>query len=168
MADKRASDRRPTRLSCYDYSQNGLYFLTICTKHRQKILCDIIVGDGVLDVPETKLTQTGKIVEKYIHSINNVDKLSVEKYVIMPDHIHLILYIDDIDPIGTSRTPSPINSRIPKTISGFKRLCNKEIGKNIWQRSFHDHIIRDEKDYAARWDYIENNPALWLLGKDEI
>ena len=70
MADKRERDRRPTRLSCYDYSQNGLYFLTICTKHRQKILCDIVVGDGVLDVPEIKLTPTGKIVEKYIHSIN--------------------------------------------------------------------------------------------------
>jgi hypothetical protein len=93
-------------------------------------LCDVIVGDGVLDVPEIKLTQTGKIVEKYIHSINNVDKLSVEKYVIMPDHIHLILYIDDIDLFGTSRTPSPTNFRIPKTISGFKRLCDKEIGKN--------------------------------------
>jgi REP element-mobilizing transposase RayT len=120
-----------------------------------------------LDVPETILTSTGKIVEKYIHSINNVDKLSVEKYVIMPDHIHLILYIDDIDLFGTSRTPSPTNFRIPKTISGFKRLCNKEIGKNIWQRSFHDHIIRDEKDYITRWDYIDNDPTLWVLGKDE-
>ena len=162
------NDRRPTRLPCYDYSQNGLYFLTICTHNRQKILCDIIVGDGVLDVPEIKLTPTGKIVEKYIYSMNNVDKLSVEKYVIMPDHIHLILYIDDIDPFGTSRTPFPTNFRIPKTISGFKRLCNKEIGKNIWQRSFHDHIIRDEKDYITRCDYIDKNPTLWVLGRHII
>ena len=142
-----------------------MYFLTLCTQNREKILCDVIVGDGVLDVPKIKLTPTGKIVEKYIHSINNVEKVSVEKYVIMPDHIHLLLYIDDI--YGTSRTPSPTNSLVPKTISGFKRFCNKEIGRNIWQRSFYDHIIRNEKDFIEHLEYIDGNPEKWA-GKRQM
>ena len=62
----------------FDYSENGLYFLTICVKNRKKLLCNI-VGRGVLDAPKIELTSVGKIVEKYIHSINNAEKLTVEK-----------------------------------------------------------------------------------------
>ncbi len=86
--------------------------------------------------------------------------VSVEKYVIMPDHIHLLLFVDDIH--GVSRTPRPTNSIIARTISGFKRLCNKEIGKNLWQTSFFDHIIRNEEDYIKHCEYIDNNPVSWL------
>jgi REP element-mobilizing transposase RayT len=151
--------RKPLRKKEFDYSSNGLYFVTICVKNREKILCKI-VGGGVLDAPITELTETGKKVEKYILSINNAEKVTVEKYVIMPDHIHLLLFIDNL--VGTSGTPSPTNSVLSRTISGFKRLCNKEIGKPIWQRSFTDHIIRGEKDYLEHYRYIEENPILWV------
>ncbi len=86
--------------------------------------------------------------------------ISVDKYVIMPNHIHLILSITDFS-IGTSRTPSPTNSETSKFISTFKRFCNKEYGKNIWQRLSNDHIIRGEKDYQKIWEYIDTNVIRW-------
>lgn len=154
--------RKFMRMPTYDYSTNGLYFLTICVKNKEKLLCNI-VGDVVDAVPKTELTPVGKIVEKYIHSINNAKKLSVENYIIMPDHIHLLIYIDDI--YGTSKTPSPTNSLIPHMVSTFKRFCNREIGRNIWQRSYFDHIIRNEEDYIKHYNYIETNPLLWVDNK---
>ena len=157
--------RKHPRLQTFDYSENGMYFLTLCIKDKEKLLCNI-VGRGVLDTPSVLLTSTGKIVEKYIRSINNVEMVSVEKYVIMPDHIHLLLFVDNIH--GVSGTPRPTNSIIARTISGFKRLCNKEMGKNIWQTSFFDHIIRNEEDYKTHWRYIEDNPSMWIENKHLI
>ena len=155
--------RKPTRLKGYDYSTPEAYFVTICTQERKKILSNIIVGDGVLDVPQNILANYGEIANKYIKQMNGFYKhISVDKYVIMPNHIHFILSITDLK-IGTSRTPSPTNSEISKFISTFKRFCNREYGKNIWQRSFHDHIIRDEKDYQKIWEYIDTNPLKWEL-----
>ena len=155
--------RKPTRLKGYDYSTPEAYFVTICTQERKKILSNIIVGDGVLDVPQNILSNYGEIANKYIKQMNGFYKhISVDKYVIMPNHIHFILSITDLK-IGTSRTPSPTNSEISKFISTFKRFCNREYGKNIWQRSFHDHIIRDEKDYQKIWEYIDTNPLKWEL-----
>ena len=150
--------RKPTRLKNYDYSSCGAYFITICTRDKQKILCDI-VGDGAHDVPQIKLSQIGKIVEKYILSTNNIPELTVDKFVIMPNHIHLILLLQNEN--GTSRAPSPTNNKISHSISTLKRFVNKDVGYNVFQRSFHDHIIRDERDYLKIWNYIDTNPQKW-------
>ncbi len=151
--------RKPTRLKGYDYSEKGAYFITICT-HNRKCLLSNIVGDGVLDVPQNELTSYGQIAEKNINQLNEFyNYISVDKYVIMPNHIHLLLSITDSD--GTSRTPSPTGSIIPKFISTFKRFCNKECAENLWQRSYHDHIIRDEEDYRKIWEYIDTNEIKW-------
>ena len=153
--------RKRTRLKGYDYSTPGAYFITICAKDRKELLSEIIVGDGVLDVPQNILSDYGKIADKYINQLNNFyNHLSVDKYVIMPNHIHFILSITDLSN-GTSRTPSPTNSEIAKFISTFKRFCNKEYGENIWQRSSNDHIIRGEKDYQKIWEYIDTNVLRW-------
>ena len=158
MIKMKVPKRKPTRLINYDYSREGAYFITICTKDKQKILCDI-VGGGAYDAPLCKLTQAGQIAEKYILSTNNIEKLRVDKYVIMPNHIHLILCVENKE--GTSMAPSPTNSIISHSISTLKRFVNREIGENIFQRSFHDHIIRDEKDYLKIWNYIDTNPQKW-------
>lgn len=155
MSDKPI--RKPTRLKNFDYSAAGYYFITICTKEKQKILCDI-VGGGAHDAPKIVLSGTGEIVEKYILSSNNIDNLTVDKYVIMPNHIHLILAVENN---GMSRAPSPTNNIISHAISTLKRFVNKEVGRNIFQRSFHDHIIRGENDYREIWEYIETNPQKW-------
>ena len=162
--------RKPTRLKEYDYSQNGYYFITICVKDRKRILCNI-VGDGVYDIPKIKLYKCGEIVDKYIQKMDSkYDNIGIDKYVIMPNHIHLIIKIlnpikNNNDFCGTSQAPYPTNAIIPKYISLFKRYCNREIGENIFQRSFHDHIIRGEKDYKEICYYIENNPTKWLEDK---
>ncbi len=152
--------RKPTRLKRYDYSTPGAYFITICTKDRKQLLSKI-VGTGVPDGPKNILTKHGEITDKYLRQMNEFyNNISVEKYVIMPNHIHLILSLS-IPETGTSQTPSPTNSVVSKFISTFKRFCNKEFGENIWQRSFHDHIIRGEKDYQKIWEYIDTNVFKW-------
>ena len=153
--------RKKNRLKYWNYGRNGAYFITICTEGKKKILSKI-VGDGAFDVPKNILTDYGEIVDKYINSSNNINGISIDKYVIMPNHIHMIIIVENNE-TGTSRAPSPTNSLIAHTISTFKRFVNIEIGKNILQRSFHDHIIRNEADYKNIWAYIDNNPLKWEL-----
>ena len=155
--------RKPTRLREYDYSTPGAYFITICVKNRKSILSEIIVGDGVLDVPQNKLTYYGKIADKYIRQMNDYyEQISVDKYVIMPNHIHMIITILEDEKLnGSSGTPTPTNSLIPQFVSTFKRYCNRKYSMPIWQRSFHDHIIRGEKDYLKIWEYIDTNVLKW-------
>ena len=151
--------RKPNRLKNFDYSQNGIYFVTICTKGKEKLLCNI-VGGGVLDAPHIRLSLFGKIVDRQINIMNSIyHNIKAEKYVIMPNHIHLLINVCNEN--GTSGTPSPTNSVIPAFVSTLKRLCNKKAGCNIFQRSYHDHIIRDEADYLIIWNYIDTNPAKW-------
>lgn len=154
--------RKPNRLEYYDYSQNGAYFITICTRDKRGILCDV-VGDGALDVPQIHLSDYGKIVNDEIIKSNEIyDYINIDKYVIMPNHIHLILIIDR-DNKGTSRAPSRTNAIIPLFVSMLKRFTNKKCGISLWQRSFHDHVIRNECDYRRIWEYIDTNPAKWEL-----
>ncbi len=155
------TQRKPTRLKEYDYSQNGHYFVTICAKEKQKLFGEI-VGGGALDAPQMKLSEIGEMADKYICSTNNIPEIKVEKYVIMPNHIHLILSIQN----GTSWAPSPTthspaNQLIPHALSTFKRFVNRDAGYNVFQRSFHDHIIRNEADYQRIWNYIDTNPEKW-------
>ena len=150
-------ERKPTRLRGYDYSAHGAYFITMCTQNRKNILSQI-VGDGAYDVPQVALTRIGAMVEKYILSSHKMKGITVEKYVIMPNHIHMIIHVADG---GTSRAPSPTNAAVPHFVSTLKRFCHAECGQKIFQRSYHDHIIRDGKGYDKIYDYIQNNPARW-------
>ena len=147
--------RKPNRLKEYDYSQNGAYFITICTKNREEILSRITVGDDAHIVPKIKLTPTGKIVEKYILKIQGV-----AKYVIMPDHIHMIISIDE--DIGAMKASPPTNS-ISQCIKSFKIMVTKTLGYSIFQRSYFDHIIRNRQDYEETWKYIDENPLKCLI-----
>ncbi|MBR6519220.1 MAG: transposase [Oscillospiraceae bacterium] len=97
----------------------------------------------------------GKIIDKYINNINSkYPHITVDKYVIMPNHIHLMIRID-----GMMWASSP--TTISDIVRSIKILTTKEIGKSIFQRSFHDHIIRDDADYLKIWNYIETNPDRW-------
>lgn len=88
----------------------------------------------------------------------------IEKYVVMPNHIHLLIAIQQ-GPSGASRTPPPTSARasqvIPMFISTLKRLTNKTAGHALWQRGYYDHIIRSPDDYNTIWHYIDTNPAKW-------
>ncbi|MBR5437584.1 MAG: transposase [Clostridia bacterium] len=155
--------RKPNRLKHYDYGSNGMYFITICTKNKAHILGKI-VGATIGRPPRICLSRCGEITKYAIENINSFyPAVSVVKYVIMPNHIHLIVTVNkpDSDKNGTSRAPSPTNAVIPRVISTFKRLVNKDTGKDTFQRSYHDHIIRNEKDYEKIWEYIDTNPMKW-------
>ena len=149
--------RKQNRLIEYDYSQDGYYFITICTAERRKLLCDISVGANCVR-PKTVLTEIGKIVDENILRLNGVyETVRVDKYVVMPNHIHVILVIQN------GRTQfAPTISRIMKQLKG---KITKQVGFCIWQKSFYDHVIRDEKDYLRIREYIENNPAKWAEDK---
>ena len=146
--------RKPIRLPAYDYSSPGAYFVTICTHDRRCLLSRITVGADALGGPSLQLTDTGKIVEQYILSTDRMPGFRLDKYVVMPNHIHMILRIDN----GPPRASAPT---VSDAVGALKRLVNRRLGHDIWQRSFHEHVIRNENDYREIWEYIEANPAKW-------
>ncbi len=151
--------RKQLRLEGYDYSQNGAYHITICTKNKEQILCEI-VGDGLCAVPKTDLTDTGKMVENSIVYINKYPDITVDKYVVMPNHVHMLISIYNEDEGKT-------DIDIPEIIKRFKSYTSNLFGDELWQRSYNDHIIRGQQDYDEIWQYIDENPLKWNLKKDE-
>jgi len=154
--------RKRNRLPQFDYSRSGVYFVTLCTEDKRQILSRV-VGDGVLDVPRLALTDVGTIVQNRLIEMDRIyEDVALDNYVIMPNHVHLLLTIhqDDAE-TGTSRTSSPTNARLPQFVSTLKRFTNRESGIAIWQRSYHDHVIRNEEDYLHHWQYIDENPIRW-------
>lgn len=162
MENDKFPKRKINRLKSWNYSNNGGYFITICTDNRKHILSKICVGDG-FPVPHIELTDNGRTVKEQFEIMNALyEDIIVNHYVIMPNHIHFIVEITKRN--GTSGRPSPTRSNaiIPKYISTFKRFTNRKSGIDLWQRSYYDHIIRDEKDYMEKLNYILSNPLKWF------
>ena len=137
--------RKKLRLESYDYSEEGFYYLTVCTKDRRNILSDIRIQDD--HTVAVQLTPYGEAAERYLKSLPGINR-----YVIMPNHIHMIIHKTN----GKS---------IASDVRSWKGLVSKTIGAKIWQDSYYDHIIRNEKDYLEKCRYIDENPARWA--KDE-
>ena len=159
------TSRKRIRVPGYDYSSSGCYAITICTEGRLRVLSSIREEEGAAIV---ELSEYGKIVERNIQTMNGIyAHIQVEKYVIMPDHVHMLLRVQDAS--KKNGTEEVKNSAVSKFVGTLKRFCNKEFGKNIWQPRSNDHIIRDQEDYNTRWNYMENNPMSWILnGKNKI
>ena len=77
----------------------------------------------------------------------------IDKYVIMPNHLHMIVILEDT---GGDGTPP-----LQNVIGQLKSFTTNKFNKTLWQRSFHDHIIRGEEDYQKIWEYIDTNPMKW-------
>ena len=158
--------RKSNRLAAYSYDSAGAYFLTLCSQSKAAIFGSI-VGGGVLDAPRMLLSPRGTIVETQIQAMAAFyPSLRIEKYVVMPNHIHFILVVAQ-GPSGASGTPPPTRARanqtVPAFISTLKRMTNRTAHANLWQRGYYDHIIRDQLDYDTIWRYIDENPAKWHL-----
>ncbi len=152
--------RKPNRLAEYDYSQNGAYFMTVCTKNRKPIFWDEDANVGANCV--RPLSQIGIIVDDEIQKMNKTyPEIKIDKYVIMPDHIHFIISIQS--EIGRTQFAPTIS----RTIKQFKGTISKQVGVSIWQKSYFDHIIRNRQDYDEIWKYIDQNPARWMI-KNQI
>lgn len=145
--------RKQIRIREYDYSKAGYYFITICTKNRENILSIINKCRG--EHCSSVLTTIGRIVDEYINNIEKVYKnVKIDEYIIMPNHIHIILIIAREN--GNS---------VSKIIQQLKGKITKKISKNIWQKLFYEHIIRNEKEYLEIKEYIINNPIIWDMDK---
>ena len=144
--------RKRMRLPNFDYSSQTAYYLTICTKDRNPILSRVYVTEDQKIVVD--LSPKGQKVQEYILGIpKHYADISLLSYIIMPDHIHLIVFVEQGD------TPSSI----PNVIKAFKRLTTKEFGKQIWQDRYYDHVIRNDAELQTKIEYIETNPLRMLL-----
>ena len=141
----------------HNYSSPGCYFVTICTKNRDELLGEIVDTSGF---PTMNLSTLGVILEKKITAFENrYPHIQILKYVIMPNHFHMIVRIRSHP--DKVYLPSGANNELSKFISVLKRSCNHEYMGNIWQRSYNDHIIRDKNEYLKISKYIENNTIHW-------
>lgn len=162
MNSKIINKRKSIRLKEYDYSQNSAYFITICTKDRKNVLSNINtnVSEGCAS---TNLTKIGKLVNDIIIELKDNLNIEINYYVIMPNHIHMIIEIDKNKRVNTRHT-----STLPNVICYLKSKTtvkyNKESNisnKKLWQRNYYEHIIRDEKEMEEIIKYIINNPINW-------
>ena len=150
--------RKNIRLHNYNYSYNGAYFITICTKNKENLLWKNVGANCVRPLDQLPLSKSGIVIENEIYKLNTVyENIKVDKYQIMPNHIHLIIFIYEDSNGRTQFAPT-----ISRIIKQFKGSITKQIEFSIWQKSFYDRIIRNEKEYQEVWNYIHNNPLKYL------
>ncbi len=181
--------RKKIRLQNYDYSENGYYFVTICSNSRRSIFgkYEPPVGSGlasdsvynVSSAAQIKLTTIGKIIEQQWKSIPiHFDHIELDEYVIMPNHIHGIIVIkgagnvtDGVQQkrVGASPTPTlskvvgAFKSRAAVDVLRYIKQNNLNISGKIWQQSFYDHVIRNDRTLDGVREYIAGNPVNWEL-----
>ena len=188
--------RKSIRLKNFDYSSQGLYFITICVHNRVCLLGDIINGKMVLN-------DAGRMInELYLKTPRQFKNTTLDEYQIMPNHLHGIIVITgemDNPPVGATLVvarldqagikpdsragikPAPTENKIitlGNIIGAFKSLTThkyincvktknwKPFYKRLWQRNYYEHIIRNENDLNEIREYIKNNPQMWDRDRD--
>lgn len=166
------NDRKLNRLKDYDYSQNGFYFVTICTKNREEFF-------GEIKDEEMILNEYGEIAKNcWLEITDHFQNAEFDEFIIIPNHIHgIVIIANDMD-VGNADLRSLQQQRtkmyIPKIIHGIKSSVTRKIrGKyndfNFgWQKSYYDHIICDEKSLDNIRQYIVDNPLKWDLDKNNL
>ena len=162
--------RHSIRLPEYDYSGEGFYFVTICTRNRECLLGKIVDGEMILSKAGQIIAEWYlKIPEKYSH-------VSCWDYVIMPNHFHCIIQINDDDFVGAgfacplrsgedrAGNPRPYRPTLGQIIGYFKYQTTQSVNcpnKRLWQRNYYEHIIRNQQSYNLISEYIQTNPLRW-------
>lgn len=119
-----------------------------------------VVGAASSRTARVEVTAAGRVAEQAIHSIAICyPDILVDHYVIMPNHIHLLLSVRH--PLGR-RVAAPTVSTVIQRMKGY---VTRQLGEAIWQKSFHDHVIRCEEDYQMIWNYIDTNPTRWEMDR---
>ena len=164
---KTYGNRQSTRLKKYDYSEPGVYFVTVCTHERQELF-------GSIEEGEMRLNHYGKIVNECWHEIPaHFPFVTLDEFGVMPDHAHGIIDIHDRGQNTRARHASPLQTKVagpkPQSVGSimgsFKSAATKRMnqlrntpGKQIWQRGYHDRVIRNNAELHEYRKYIRNNP----------
>jgi len=152
--------RKPNRLKDFDYTKNHSYFVTICAKDKHELFGGISLGI-------MHLSPLGHIVEDALTSIPHIySDVILHNHVIMPNHIHFILRMcrgdyQSPETSSTSTTQATTQPTLSQIVRLFKRTVSVDAEFSPWQKSFHDHIIRDESGFTKISDYINNNVSTW-------
>lgn len=140
--------RKNPRLKDYNYTLVGYYFITICTENKIHYFGEIVEE-------KMQLNEIGKLAYSNIENLEKIyNTIKIDKFIVMPNHIHMIIIIKKETDLTVSRI-----------IKQYKEWITKTIKKFIWQKSYYDHIIRNEKDYYRIWKYIDENELKWSLYK---
>ena len=161
-------ERKHPRLKEYDYSLPGYYHVTICAADETVCLSRVVQGITP-NTGEIRLTKAGVIVREQLHALEHrYPYVRIDKYVIMPNHIHVIIRL--LAEERTGKRPDVIS--IVRTFKSLAtRMCNEVYctpGKKWFQSSFYDEILRNEKAYQECWRYIDENPLKWLLKPEKL
>jgi len=168
--------RRSLRLQGYDYAQAGAYFVTLCTRGRECLFGEIVDGamrpNDAGSAVSDEWFKTARIREHV--------RLNADEFVVMPNHVHGILWIVDagatrrVAPTRPGPRPAgPVSGSVGAIMAQFKSVVTKRInalrgtsGMQVWQRNFHEHIIRDDDTLSRIREYIVNNPLQWALDRE--
>ncbi len=168
-------------LKNYDYSKEGLYFITICTQNKECLFGEIIDGKMILNI-------AGEMIGKIYNELPNYfENIQINEYVIMPNHFHCIIEIVGVPFMGTqiinnqiinnNRVTTRVTPTVGNIIGVFKSLSTNEyikmvknnelpnFDKRIWQRNYYENIIRNNEIHQKIIEYIENNPLIWQNDK---
>jgi len=141
--------RKKNRIENFTYTSIGMYYITICTKNRGEIL-------GKIKQNDIKLTKEGMICKEYLQNFEKIFiNIEINEYIIMPNHIHMIIEIKE----------EKENVSIMRIIKKYKSSISQKLGRSIWQKSYYDRIIRNEKELYAIKQYIRDNIKNWKLDK---
>ena len=166
-------NRKPNRLKDYDYSQTGYYLVTICTQDRVNYF-------GGIEKGQMRLSDIGQIITDCWRRIpEHFRNTALDEFVVMPNHIHGIVVIvgnADLRSLPRDGTPPQNTDRskmyLSKIVHGFKSSVTRMVRKQWnnhgfgWQKSFYDHVIRNDEDLHRVRAYIQNNPLNWELDKN--
>jgi len=154
--------RKNIRLANWDYSSHGVYHVTICTHDKACLFGRIETPSEAqkrMDcslTPKMSLSELGRICESVIAQTEaDYADITLLTHVVMPNHIHLLV---SIKAQAATKLGSFVRTVKARTTTQARKLCPNIA---VWQRGYHDHIIRGEHDFEATWEYIENNPAKW-------
>ena len=144
--------RKHPRMKEYNYANAGCYFLTFCVKGHKCCLGDVIAPIHESELPEVILSETGQITKEAIERIPNVyQDVVLDSYAVMPNHVHLLMTLG-----------SAAETSIPMIVRAVKTAVSRSVGMSIWQDSYYDHVVRNQREYEKIWNYISSNAAKWM------
>lgn len=153
-------NRKRNRLAQYDYSSHGAYFLTLCTHQKQSLF----------GAPDVKTPAREIIIQIFFETLANYPQMKCPCHVVMPDHFHALIVINNPDGHESKTIAEMMRSFKSRATVAYIRLVKDGVAQpfagKLWQRSYYDHVIRNQRDFEEIWKYIEENPIRWQMKRE--